>query len=285
MGLGAIGSTVAKNILGGKLPNVQVAAVLTQTKKDPANELGNDAEGRVGFFSEEENSVDGFFAADWDLCVEAAGQPAVRKHALRVLESPGANRRLLLTSIGALTDDALYAKLQEAAAVQGAGPRLLLCSGSMPALDWLSAACFSVDEAEAAVVTCSVTQMKPPKSWKGTPAEKTHDLDAITEYTTLYEGTAREAATLFPKNSNVACTLALTTIGLDRTMVKLVTDPNAPPGKNMGAMVNFSSPSVGEISLEVKARMSPENPKTSAVVPLSVLKTLKNLSQPVAVGV
>eukprot|EP00409_Alexandrium_fundyense_P001094 CAMPEP_0185910284 /NCGR_PEP_ID=MMETSP0196C-20130402/18413_1 /TAXON_ID=2932 /ORGANISM="Alexandrium fundyense, Strain CCMP1719" /LENGTH=83 /DNA_ID=CAMNT_0028630995 /DNA_START=42 /DNA_END=289 /DNA_ORIENTATION=- len=28
-------------------------------------------------------------------------------------------------------------------------------------------------------------------------------------------------------------------------MVKLVTDPNAPPGKNMGAMVNFSSPSVG----------------------------------------
>ena len=51
---------------------------------------------------------DAFFAADWDVCVEAAGQPAVIAYAARCL---GNGRDFLATSIGALTDDELYAAL------------------------------------------------------------------------------------------------------------------------------------------------------------------------------
>jgi aspartate dehydrogenase len=43
---------------------------------------------------------------------------------------------------------------------------------------------------------------------------------------TVFEGTAKEAVSLFPANINVAALLSLSGIGSERTNVKIVADPD-----------------------------------------------------------
>ena len=104
----------------------------------------------------------------------------------------------MITSVGALTDGELYDELQATAAAAGNG-RFILCTGSMPAVDWMGAA------ALAGCSSVSVTQTKPPKAWLGTPAEAEHDLLSLTEPTVLFEGPARKAsARESPQNTHKA---------------------------------------------------------------------------------
>jgi aspartate dehydrogenase len=209
LGYGAIGKRVAEELLAqsGALGNAVLVAVLVRTART-ADEVPKGV-----MFTTDEGS---FYAADWDLCVEVAGQPAVRQCGEKVLRS---GRNLLVSSIGAFTDDTLYVGLQ--AAAQQSGSQLLLASGAMPGVDWMSSVALAGSD------RVCVTQTKPPKSWLGTPAEEEFDLLSLTEPTQLFAGSAREAASKFPKNSNVAAMLAIATAGLDRTQVCLMTDPTS----------------------------------------------------------
>ena len=85
------------------------------------------------------NDFDAFLAKkdEMDLIIEVAGQPAVRSYAKQILECGQID--LMLTSIGALTDEKLHGELVNVAEEKGS--LLLLCSGSMPGLDWMGAAC------------------------------------------------------------------------------------------------------------------------------------------------
>lgn len=268
LGCGAINSKVAEMIVAGQAGPAELTAVLVRKERSPEETTS---------FLPKKNEVevitdaDAFFQADWNLCVEAAGQPAVRDYAKRCLEL---GRDFLITSIGSLTDDSLYSELQSTAEKHDS--RLILCTGSMPAVDWLGSAALAGDDNEV-----QVTQTKPPQAWLGTPAELEHpDLLELSKVRILFEGSARMAATKFPKNANVCAMLALATVGLDKTQAKLIADPRATVNSTT---LSLEGPA-GRIFVDVEAAPSPTNPRTSAIVALSVVKAIKKLCCPVIVG-
>ena len=103
-------------------------------------------------------------------------------------------------------------------------------------------------------------------------------------YPATKTGVARDAAAYYPKNSNILALLALTTGGidggLDNTRVKLIADP---VDTSMRQEVSYSG-SAGTLGVKVAGKASATNPRTSQVVPLAVIKALRNMSSPIACG-
>ena len=193
-----------------------------------------------------------------DLVVESAGQGAVREFGAAILAS-GAD--LMIVSTGALAEDELLAKLRRVAAASGA--RILVPAGAIAGLDGLGAL------KAAGLTAVTYTSAKPSLAWKGTPAEARLDLRTLRERTVFFEGSAREAALVYPKNANLAATVALAGLGLDRTTVRLVADPAA--AGNTGTIE--ASSAIGDMTLVMAGRAS-ANPKTSASTAYSLLHAI-----------
>jgi len=205
--------------------------------------------------------TDELVSAAPDLVVECAGHDGVREHATAMLR---AGIETIIVSIGSLADDALYAAVKEAAQV--GGTRFVLPAGAIGGIDILSALKASGIEA------VTYTGRKPPKAWKGTPAERLYGLDALEGETVLFAGTAREAAMQYPKNANVAATLALAGIGFDRTQVRLIADPTV-----AGNLHEYSVWAQGaDFSVRIEGRPSRDNPKTSVTTAYSVAREIFN---------
>ncbi|MGH6917147.1 MAG: aspartate dehydrogenase, partial [Geminicoccaceae bacterium] len=118
IGYGAIGAEEVRAAQQGALgPDGQLAAVLVRRPRAEPNPLIT-------------HEADVFFDRDLEVVLECAGHQAVRDHGVRCLEN-GAN--LVLTSIGALVDDGLRQRLEQAAA--GARRRLTIASAGIGALD------------------------------------------------------------------------------------------------------------------------------------------------------
>lgn len=198
-----------------------------------------------------------------DLVVEMAGQQGLKAHALAVLER---GISLGIISVGGLTEDSFAAALEATARAHQA--KIYVLSGAVGGIDALASA--------KALGLDSVTYQgrKPPNSWKGSPAEKWLDLDNLHEATVFFQGTAREAAATFPKNANVAATVALAGVGLDATHVRLIADPAAT--KNEHHMT--ASGAFGKLEITLQGNPLAENPKTSALAALSVLRLCSQLA-------
>lgn len=193
-----------------------------------------------------------------DLVVEAAGQGAVREYGPAVI---GAARDLLVVSVGALADERLLAE------VTGGPGRLHACAGAIGGLDLLQAAASG-----GALDAVRLTTRKHPRSL---PAAALSGGDVHGAPTVVFSGTAREAASRFPENLNVAATVALATVGLDQTLVTLVSDPHA----QRTTHVIEASGEIGAYRFEISSRPSPDHPATSAVVPLAVIRSVRSLVQ------
>src|SRR6185436_9288155 len=112
---------------------------------------------------------------------------------------------------------------------------------------------------------------KPPAAWDGTPGERLLIGPARQARTVFFEGSAREAATSYPQNANVGATVSLAGLGLDRTRVRLVSDPSATgPLGIIEAEGDF-----GRMRFEILAYASPRNPKTSLLTAHSMLIALR----------
>ena len=204
-------------------------------------------------------SLDALLERQPDVVVECAGHQAVDAYAEQVLS---AGHDMLLVSAGALANAARYARLR--VAVEHSGSQLLVASGAVGGLDILTAA------RRAGLHRVHYRSRKPPAAWLGTSAEDHVNLNTLTAPHAFFHGSARAAALQYPRNANVAATIALATLGFDETQVELVADPEVDCNVHEILADGVS----GRLSFRIEGRAAPGNPKTSMVTAHSLVNTL-----------
>lgn len=263
IGYGTIGAMLAEAINRGDAGDARLVAVHDVFAEPPFPQR----DGRPAYTA----SFEAFLQEQMDVVIEAAAQAVLRRYAARVLES---GRDLIAMSVGAFADPILLGEVIKLA--RRHGRRVFLPSGAIGGLDALAAA--ALDE----MYSVSLTTTKPVQGLKGSRSliDPDLDLEAITTATCLYEGPAVEAVKHFPKNVNVAAALSLATVGVERTQVRIVADPHATRNTHrIEAEGKF-----GRMTLELNLEPSPGNPKTSYLAPLSAIRLIRGLTEPVKIG-
>jgi aspartate dehydrogenase len=195
------------------------------------------------------------------IVAECASHAAVAAYGVALLE---AGIDMVVASVGALADDALFDRLIGSAA--GRAGQLVVPSGAIGGIDIVAAAKL------AGLSSVDYTGRKPPGAWAGTPADVIGDLSHLKAPLVIFDGTAREAAIHYPKNANVAATLALAGVGMDQTRVTLIADPTV--SENVHEFRIASS--AVEASIRLVGKPSARNPKTSQTTALSIARAVLN---------
>ncbi|MCC5987566.1 MAG: aspartate dehydrogenase [Pararhodobacter sp.] len=251
IGLGAIGQAVAR-LLSERSAAARIVAV---GLRRPGPRPGLPAGAQVITDPAE------LAASRADLVVEAAGRESVAPWARAAL---AAGTDFAVSSTSAFTDAALLDELTALARQTGA--RLLVPAGALGGVGALaSAARMGLERVEHRIV-------KPPRAWAGTEAEALCDLAALTVPAAFFTGTASEAALRFPQNANVALITALAGLGPERTMISLIADPGAVVNRH----VITASGAFGALKLEIASSPLPENPKSSSMTALSLVRLIEN---------
>jgi len=257
IGYGAIAAELAAALLAAEAPGYRLGILLRP---------GSPSQMRVPDVATVLSGLDEVTAFAPDLVVEAAGHGAVREIVPGCL---GLGFPVLIASIGALHDEAFFAEL--VATAQKGGGRLLLASGALGGLDYVRAT------RHARKLELRYESRKPPAAWSAELERLGHDPTALSEPVTLFSGTAREAAALYPQNLNVAAALALAGPGFEATGVDVVCDPQA--SGNMHVVKATSE--FGTMSLSITNRPSPDNPKSSWIVGQALLAAVEQHFSPV----
>ena len=186
-------------------------------------------------------SLDEMLRLQPKVIVEAASQQAARDYVGRIVAK---GTDVIVMSTGALLGLNLRSR------------KVHVPSGAIGGLDALSAA------ALAGVDEVVLTTRKNPKAL---------DVDYVDEKV-VYEGSAEEAARRFPREMNVAATLALA-VKPARVRVRVVSDPLV----HRNTHEIYVKWRFGEMQLRFANYPHPENPRTSALAAWSAIKLLQKL--------
>lgn len=247
VGTGALANEIAAALRDGKAPGWRLVAVIGHGGGLDGAETVTDATGMV--------------AAGASAVIEAAGVSAVGEHVPGLL---AAGLDVVVLSTGALGDPDVRRHVEQAAAGPGAG-RLVLPSGAIAGVDALRAAALS-DELDDVVLTTT----KP--AWAVAGAGEVVD--------TLFDGRASEAVVRYPRNINVAATVALAGVGFERTRVVLRVDPTLTRARHQ----IVASGRFGRLELSAESEPARGNPASSRLAALSAVDAVARLGDGIRVG-
>ncbi len=235
VGCGAIGTLIAEAVERGTVPCDKL--ILYDIEKSKAEKLKKALRIPTTLAA----SLEEVIKLKPTVVVEAASQQAARDVTQRIV---GKNIELIVMSVGALLGMSVRSN------------KIHISSGAIGGLDAISSANL------AGVEEVVLTTRKNPKVL---------DLDNREEKL-VYEGDAEEAVRRFPREMNVAATLALT-VPPERVKVQVISDPEV--NKNVHEIrVKWK---YGEMLLRFSNDPHPENPKTSALSAWSAIKLLKEI--------
>ena len=251
LGMGAINTCVAR-LFKERQSRVSIVGVITRHKES----LTLDSLNGPPPITSEANLL----RAAPDIIIEAASWEAVREWgdtALRIA------RRFVVSSTGAFVDDQLLNRLKKTA--KRCGSQLVISSGALAGVEALSAASrMGLSELKHRIV-------KPPQSWGSLPHKDDPPLETL-EPLVLFRGSAREAAARYPLNANVTIVSALASVGLDRTVVELVSDPSVAGNRHeIHARGDF-----GSLDLVLENQPIESNPKSSVLAALALIRYTEN---------
>lgn len=202
-------------------------------------------------------TIEAFVQADLDLIVEVATIEVVKDTAINILKN---GIPLIVSSIGAFSEGKFLQQVKRTSAQYKTN--VFIPSGAVGGLDLLQSA-----NILNGLQSVQLTTRKPAHSLQGA--------ENITASKVVFEGSAKEAVELYPRNMNVAIAISLAGIGSEKTIVRLIADQNVE--KNIHTITAHGD--FGELSLEVSNEAMPQNPKTSYLAALSVLSSVKEQSR------
>ncbi|MFP4473557.1 MAG: aspartate dehydrogenase domain-containing protein [Candidatus Omnitrophota bacterium] len=181
-----------------------------------------------------------------------------------------AGKHLLVMSVGRL----LGARDLFDLAAQN-GSRLLIPSGAIAGIDAVQAA------AQIGIRKLTLTTRKPVSGFKGvTYIEENIDLEKITGEVVLFEGGVEKAVQAFPRNINVAATLALAATPRTPLLIRIITAP----GITQNSHEIVAEGEFGRIETRTTNVVCPDNPKTSYLAALSGIQALRNFCSGIRIG-
>jgi aspartate dehydrogenase len=203
-----------------------------------------------------------------ELAVEAASQAALLEFVPKALAR---QRDMLIMSVGGLLGhDDWFRQAAERHC------RINVPSGAIAGLDGIKSA--TIGRLQSALLV----SRKPIAALRGTKyvVENGLQLDGLSEETTIFEGSAEEAARAFPTTSNVAASLYLAVGGHAPVRVRIV----AVPGGHRNIHEIRVQGEFGQLSVTVENVPSEANPRTSKLAAFSALATLRGLTQSNRIG-
>jgi aspartate dehydrogenase len=247
VGTGALATEIAGAMRDGKAPGWTLVAVIGHGGSLAGAACVDDAAGMI--------------AAGAVAVVEAAGVGAVAEHVPGLL---AAGLDVIVLSTGAFGNPRVRRCIEQAAGAPGAG-RVVLPSGAIAGLDALRAAALS-----GGLDDVVLTTTKPVRAVDGAAAEPA----------TLFEGPASEAVLRYPKNINVAATVALAGLGFERTRVVFRVDPSLARARHQ---IVASGP-FGRLEMQSESEAAPGNPASSRLAGLSAVDAITRLDVRIQVG-
>ncbi|GGK33805.1 aspartate dehydrogenase domain-containing protein [Nocardia camponoti] len=248
LGYGSIGTVVADRLSRGAVPGAELVGIVHRS--------------RVGdLLAPSLSLAEALEIAD--VVVECASQEAVWEVGQRVVD---AGCDLLVSSVGALSDPDFAQR------IAGGGPGRVVCThGAVGGLDLLAAA-RDAAPFDHVLVRSTKSPASLVQSWMDAPQRER--ISSTAARLCVFAGSPAEAARLFPKSLNVAAAVSFAVRDWDTVSVELYADPDA----EMTCHEIEASGPIGRYSIKIENLPSAANPRSSAVVPYSILRTLAHLT-------